>query len=64
MHASSAYIIIGSGTWRSDEIANEDLTLSSTYEVFRKSRCGSRRGGVLIAVNKNTTHHKYTLIHH
>lgn len=52
MHACSADVLIGTETWLSDEIANKDLTLPSTFEIFRKDRCGSRGGGVLIAVKE------------
>lgn len=52
MHTCSADIIIGTQTWLSDEIPNKHLTLPSNFEIFRKDRCGSRRGGVAIAVKE------------
>lgn len=52
IHTCSADIIIGTETWLSDEIANKDLALPSTFALFSKDRSCSRGGGVLIAVKE------------
>lgn len=52
IHATSSDIILGTETWLSHDICSDDLTLPSSFVIFRKDRTSSRGGGVLIAVKQ------------
>lgn len=50
--ACDADIIIGTETWLTEHIADNELSLPKSFVVFRKDRKVSRGGGVIIAVKK------------
>lgn len=48
-----ADIALGSETWLSPDIADNELSLFKDVIIFRKDRVGARGGGVIAAVKSN-----------
>lgn len=55
IEACSADAVVGTETWLSKEVTDRELSISASFQIYRKDKNESRGGGVIIAVKSELT---------